>query len=58
MPFTYELPFRRARASLRLGVCPSYEDLKYIYEQGLDTHLGESERELAERCRRDYGLED
>jgi len=58
MPFTYSQPFLRARGLLRLGQCPEYDDLKYIYEQGLEEHLGTSEKELAERCRVDFGLKE
>lgn len=56
MPFTYDKRFLLARKLLRLGECPEYEDLKFIYEQGLETHLGPSEKELAEKCRIDFGL--
>lgn len=54
----YTEAFLRARKLLRRGECPSQQDLEHIYEQGWETHLGYSERELAEQCMRDYGLKD
>ena len=56
MPFTYDAIFIRARKRLNRGECPEYKDLKYLYEQGLEQHLGLSQRELSDQCREDFGL--
>ena len=40
----YTKAFLRARKALRRGKCPSEQDIEHIYEQGWETHLGETEK--------------
>lgn len=50
----YTEEFLRARRRLRRGQCPTERDLKHVYDQGWDSHLGASEKELAEKCKQEY----
>ncbi|MFM5958049.1 MAG: hypothetical protein ACKOQ2_12950 [Dolichospermum sp.] len=50
----YTEAFLRARKALRRGKCPSEQDIEHIYQQGWETHLGETEKELLEQCRKEY----
>jgi hypothetical protein len=54
----YTEAFLRARKALRRGKCPSEQDIEHIYQQGWETHLGETEKELLEQCRKEYDDDD